>query len=98
MVVSTGQLSASQAPTNHWSLQPLRKPTIPAVSHQSWPKTPIDRFILAKLEATALKPSEPADNALLLRRVTFDLIGLPPTPAELDAFLADKSPHAYERV
>ena len=51
-----------------------------------------------KLEATGLKPSEAADKALLVRRVTFDLIGLPPTPAELDAFLADKSPHAYERV
>ncbi|HMC27121.1 MAG TPA: DUF1549 domain-containing protein, partial [Verrucomicrobiae bacterium] len=89
---------ASEAQTNHWSLQPLRKPAIPGVSNRAWPKTPIDHFILAKLEATGLKPAEPADKALLLRRVTFDLIGLPPTPAELDAFLADKSPHAYERM
>ena len=84
--------------TNHWSLQPLRKPVIPKVSNRSWSKTGIDQFILAALEARGLKPSGPADKSLLLRRLTFDLIGLPPTPAELAQFLADKSPQAYGRV
>ena len=62
-----------------------------------WVRNPIDRFILARLEAEGLKPSEEADKATLLRRVTYDLTGLPPTPAELDAFLADRAPDAYER-
>jgi uncharacterized protein DUF1553/uncharacterized protein DUF1549 len=82
-----------------WSLHPLTQPAIPQTgSHFIWPITPIDRFILAKLEAKGLAPSRPAEKRTLLRRVTFNLTGLPPTPEELDAFLADDSPEAYERV
>jgi hypothetical protein len=82
----------------HWSFLPPRRPDPPAVQNESWVRTPIDRFVLAKLEKEGLHPSPEADKATLLRRVTFDLTGLPPTPAELEAFLADKSPQAYEKV
>jgi len=82
----------------HWSLQPLRKPALPVVKDKSWARTPIDRFILAKLEEKGLKPSPAADKRTLLRRIYFDLIGLPPTPQEMDAFLDDRSPAAYEKV
>ncbi len=80
-----------------WSLRPLSKPVPPAVEGDA-PRNPIDRFLLAKLRAKGLEPSPPADARTLLRRVTFDLTGLPPTPEEVDAFLADGRPDAYERV
>jgi hypothetical protein len=84
-----------------WSLKPLAKPSPPAVGlprFEGWAITPIDRFILARLKVKGLAPSPPADKRTLLRRVTYDLIGLPPTPAELAAFLRDDSAQAYERV
>ncbi len=84
--------------TRHWAYQPLRDPPIPAVKDRNWIKTPIDAFVLAKLEEKGLTPSPPADRRTLLRRLSFDLLGLPPTPAEMDAFLADRSPDAYEKV
>ena len=67
------------------------------MSHAAWPRTPIDRFILARLEREGLQPSPEADKTTLLRRLTYDLTGLPPTPAEVDAFLNDHSPNAYEK-
>jgi hypothetical protein len=82
----------------HWCFQPLADAVPPAVDAEAWIKTPVDRFILAKLEGAGLRPAEPADKRTLLRRVTFDLTGLPPTPAELAAFLADESPDAYAAV
>jgi hypothetical protein len=75
----------------HWSFLPPRKQTIPASVN------PVDHFIREKLQASGLKPSAPADKSTLLRRVTFDLTGLPPTPTELDAYLKDNSPTAYEK-
>ncbi|HTW65403.1 MAG TPA: PSD1 and planctomycete cytochrome C domain-containing protein [Bryobacteraceae bacterium] len=81
-----------------WSFQPLKEPAIPAVKEKSWAKTNIDRFVLAKLESKDMKPVSTADRKTLIRRVTLDLIGLPPTPEEVDAFVADKSPNAYEKV
>ena len=81
-----------------WSFQPLKDPSIPAVKEKSWAKTNIDHFVLAKLEAKGMKPVGPADRKTLIRRVTLDLTGLPPTPEEVDAFVADKSPNAYEKV
>ncbi len=82
-----------------WSLRPLAKPAAPAGAGQGgWARTPIDRFILAKLKEKGLSPSPEADRRTLLRRVTFDLTGLPPTPEEIDAFLSDSSPDAYEKV
>ncbi|HLK59709.1 MAG TPA: DUF1549 domain-containing protein, partial [Chthonomonadaceae bacterium] len=82
----------------HWAWQPLKPATPPHVKNSAWVKTPVDAFVLAKLEANHLMPTPPADKRTLLRRVTYDLIGLPPTPAEMDAFLADNSPNAYEKV
>ena len=73
-------------------------PGLPAVKNQAWVRTPIDAFVLAAMEAKGLHPSRPAGKRTLLRRVTFDLIGLPPTPEEIDAFLADNRPDAYEKV
>jgi len=81
-----------------WSLQPVRNPAPPPVRDDTWPGSPIDRFILAKLEQNGLAPAPAADKPALIRRATFDLIGLPPTPAEIDAFLRDNSPTAFARV
>jgi hypothetical protein len=82
----------------HWSFAPPIRPELPAVKNDSWARTPIDRFILARLEKEGLNPSPETDKATLLRRVTFDLTGLPPTPSELKAFLSDTSANAYEKV
>ena len=82
----------------HWAYVSPKRPEPPAVTDKSWVRNPIDSFVLAKLEAEGLKPSPEADKATLLRRVTFDLTGLPPTAPEIDAFLRDKSPQAYEKV
>ncbi|MGH9675594.1 MAG: DUF1549 and DUF1553 domain-containing protein, partial [Candidatus Acidiferrum sp.] len=89
--------SAADKSAKHWAYQPLLIPKIPVVKRQAWVKTPVDAFILAKLEASGMQPSGPADRRILLRRVSFDLIGLPPTPEEMDAFLADQSADAYEK-
>ncbi len=82
---------------SHWAYVPPKRPELPAAGQGTWARNPIDQFILARLEREGLKPSPEADPLALLRRVTYDLTGLPPTPAEVDAFLADKSPDAYER-
>ncbi len=83
---------------SHWAFQPLKKPAIPAVSNNDWVRTPVDAFILAKLDANGMTPNAPADKSTLIRRVTFDLIGLPPTEKEIEDFLTDTSPDAYARV
>ena len=82
----------------HWAWQPLSKPAIPKVTDNTWPVVNLDRFILAGLEAKHLAPVGDADPATLLRRVTYDLTGLPPAPEELAAFAKDSSPQAYARV
>jgi cytochrome c553 len=82
----------------HWAWQPLTDPKAPAVRDGAWPRDDIDRFLLAALEAKGVRPAGDADRVTLIRRVTFDLTGLPPTPAEIDAFLKDTSPDAYERL
>ncbi|HXG60800.1 MAG TPA: DUF1549 domain-containing protein, partial [Planctomycetota bacterium] len=81
-----------------WSYRPVQDPPLPAVKDRAWPESPIDRFILAKLEEKGLRPAPDADKRTLLRRVTFDLTGLPPTPEEMEAFLADDSPDAFAKV
>ena len=81
-----------------WAFQPVRRPAVPTVSDESWPTNKIDRFILSKLEEKNLEPANPAQKLVLLRRATFDLIGLPPTPEEVDAFLTDSSPEAFAKV
>lgn len=82
---------------DHWAFRPPVRPAIPAVKDAAWSQNDIDRFILAKLEAEGLAPSPSTDRITLLRRLSLDLIGLPPTIAEVDAFLADTSPNAYEK-
>jgi hypothetical protein len=82
----------------HWSFQPIADPKLPAIGRWDWPQQSLDHFILHKLQAAGLQPSQPADKRTLLRRATFDLIGLPPTPAEIEAFLVDEAPDAFERV
>jgi mono/diheme cytochrome c family protein len=93
-------LAAQERPPqgDWWSLRPLARPAVPAVKDRARVVTPIDAFVLAKLEAKGLRPSPPADRATLIRRVTFDLHGLPPTPEEIDAFVNDREPLAYERL
>ena len=81
-----------------WSFQPVKRPATPAVRNEQWPRNAIDRFILARLEKEGLKPVAPADKRALIRRATFDLTGLPPTPEEVDAFLRDNSPDAFAKV
>ncbi|HXA53155.1 MAG TPA: DUF1549 and DUF1553 domain-containing protein [Candidatus Acidoferrum sp.] len=81
-----------------WSFQKIKPQVAPAIKDASWSRTPIDRFVLARLESKGLHPNPPADKVTLLRRATFDLIGIPPTPEEVAAFVADKSPQAYEKV
>lgn len=87
-----------EAGKKFWSFAPIARPQPPQVKQNAWPAGPIDQFILAALESKGLKPVRDADRATWLRRVTFDLIGLPPSVAEIDAFVADKSPDAYEKV
>ncbi|HEY2155128.1 MAG TPA: PSD1 and planctomycete cytochrome C domain-containing protein [Isosphaeraceae bacterium] len=82
----------------HWSYQPLRDPAPPKVSDSSWVRSDLDRFVLAGLERKGLKPAPPADRRTLIRRATFDLVGLPPTPEEVEAFVNDRSPEAFARV
>jgi mono/diheme cytochrome c family protein len=93
-----GVVLAAPPGSRHWAFQPLRRPALPAVKDQAWPRNPIDRFVLTRLERERIAPAPEADRRTLIRRVSFDLIGLPPTPAEVDAFLADTRPDAYERV
>ncbi len=82
---------------SHWSFTAPVRPEPPAAKQAGWARNPIDQFIAARLEREGLRPSPEADKVTLLRRVTYDLTGLPPTPAEIDAFVADRSPDAYER-
>jgi hypothetical protein len=96
--LSAGPLAAAQPDTNWWSLRPLQRPDPPQGDGSQWARTPVDHFVLATLRQNGLEPSAPADKRTLLRRVYFDLVGLPPTPEELRAFLEDNSAYAYERV
>jgi hypothetical protein len=81
-----------------WSLQQVKETSVPAVQDKQWVKTPIDSFVLAKLEEAGLQPNPPADRLTLLRRATIDMTGLPPTQEEIQQFVSDKSPNAWEKV
>jgi hypothetical protein len=85
------------APWNeHWAFVPPRRPALPPTRQQDWPRNDLDRFVLARLEAEGMRPAREAERTTLIRRLSLDLTGLPPTPAEVDAFLADRSPQAYD--
>jgi hypothetical protein len=90
--------TSKRAGADWWSLRPVASPKLPAVTNEAWPRQPIDRFVLASLEKKGLAPSPEADRRTLLRRLHFDLIGLPPSPEEVLAFEGDPRPDAYERV
>ena len=98
LTLKPDKTETGRAGLDWWSLQPIRRPPIPAVKDRQWGHTPIDAFILAGLEAKGLAPAPEADRRTLIRRVTFDLTGLPPTPEEIDAFVKDDSADAYEKV
>ncbi len=87
-----------QARAKHWAFQPLGRPPLPKVQNPGWCQTPVDNFVLARLERENIKPSPAVDRRTLLRRVTFDLLGLPPTAEEVAAFEQDKSPNAYAKA
>ncbi|MEP7338788.1 MAG: DUF1549 and DUF1553 domain-containing protein [Acidobacteriota bacterium] len=91
-------LSARSQGGEYWAFRKPIRSALPPVKNSAWVKNPIDAFVLAKLEEKSLQPSSPADKRTLLRRVTFDLTGLPPTPEEIKAFVADTAPDAYEKV
>src|SRR5262249_51764116 len=82
----------------HWAFQKPVRPQLPTVRDPQWIRTPVDNFVLSRLEEAGLRPSALAERSRLLRRVTLDLTGLPPTPKELDDFLGDERPDAYPRV
>src|SRR5678816_861786 len=83
--------ASGEAARGWWSLQPVRDEQPPAVRDAAWPRTDVDRFVLAKLESQGMRPPPAASKRTLIRRATFDLTGLPPTPEEVDRFLADDS-------
>lgn len=89
---------SAAAASDHWSYKPIVRPALPPLANESWLRNPIDAFILARLEAAGLAPSPEADRATLIRRLSLDLLGLLPSVAEVDEFLADESPDAYERL
>ncbi|HEX3720821.1 MAG TPA: PSD1 and planctomycete cytochrome C domain-containing protein [Verrucomicrobiae bacterium] len=82
----------------HWAFLPIKKVAIPEVTDTNWVANPVDAFVLAKLQENGMKPSPPADKRTLIRRATYDLTGLPPTPEEVQAFVEDKSPDAFAKV
>lgn len=96
--LSAAGILQAEPKSTAWAFQAVRPTAPPQVKDTDWPLSPLDRFVLAELEAKHLPPSPPADKAILIRRVTFDLIGLPPTPEEIDAFLADRSADAFVKV
>ena len=84
--------------TTHWSFLPVTKPSLPIVADKEWCKNPIDYFVMSRLAKDKMTPSVQADRSTLIRRVSLDLTGIPPTPIEVENFLNDKSPNAYEKV
>jgi mono/diheme cytochrome c family protein len=93
-----GQIPARRRGAGHWAFQPLRRPALPVVKNSAWVRNPTDRFVLARLEREKLAPAPQADRVTLIRRLSLDLLGLPPSPAEVLAFLDDRRPDAYERL
>ena len=84
--------------STHWAFRSIRRPAVPDVKNRSWARNPIDNFVLARLEAEGIEPSPEASRSTLIRRLSLDLTGLPPTSGETAAFVADDTPGAYERL
>jgi hypothetical protein len=98
LAATTETKQFSPAQRRWWAIQPVNKSAIPAVKDAAWVRNEVDAFILAKLDSVGLKPNPPADKSTLIRRVSLDLTGLPPTPEEVQSFVADQSPDAWSRV
>src|ERR1019366_3416904 len=96
--VKKGEFKISPKDQAHWAYQMVQRPALPAVKNQAWIRNPIDAFILAKLEAKGLAPAPPVLRQEIARRLYYDLIGLPPTPVEIQSFVKDSSPDAYEKL
>jgi cytochrome c553 len=94
--IKRNEFTITDKDREHWSFRPVHRPAVPSVKDGLHVANPIDAFILARLEAQGIAPSAPAGKRELIRRVTFDLVGLPPSPEEIDAFVNDTSPTAYE--
>ena len=97
-VQDTGFQPEFKTTTDHWAYRPLKRPQVPSIHASDWISNPIDAFILAKLEAHGLTPAAPASKLILIRRVYYDLTGLPPSPEAVEAFLNDTTPDAYEKL
>jgi hypothetical protein len=98
LALASTALAEGPGKVDHWAFRPPTRPEVPAVKEEGWARNPVDRFLLAGLEAIDFHHSPEADRVALIRRATFDLTGLPPTPSEVNAFLLDQTPDAYERV
>ena len=97
-IIDTPTFRISAEQRQFWAFQPVKVVAPPTVKDAAWSRSDLDRYVLAGLEAKGLRPAKPADKHTLLRRATFDLTGLPPTPAEMDAFLRDETPDAFAKV
>src|ERR1051325_10373427 len=97
-LLAPSALPAADSDHTHWAFKAPVRPSLPEVRNRLWVRTPIDQFILARLEKEGLKPAPEADRVTLIRRLSLDLLGLPPTPQEVDAFVDDRSADAYRRV
>jgi hypothetical protein len=98
LLLVTRSALADADPRSHWAFQPVHKPAVPTAQNSQWVKTPVDSFILQKLEEHHWSPASPVSKTVLIRRVYFDVTGLPPDPEVIQRFLDDKSPGAYEKV
>jgi hypothetical protein len=101
IVLSSGgdlRAAITQPPEKHWAFQPVVRPAEPEVHNKAWVRNAIDRFVVARLERERLTPSPETDRATLIRRLSFDLVGLPPSPAEVEAFVTDQTPDAYGQL
>ncbi len=98
ILFATTCVGLSETPTRHWAFESVRQQAVPKIQNQIWAKTPVDRFILAGLERAGLAPAPSANREQLIRRITYGLLGMPPTPEEIDAFARDRSPDAFDRL
>src|SRR5262249_39311323 len=96
--IRKGEFQITDKDKAHWAFQPIQRPKAPAVKNAAWVANPIDAFILAGLEAKGLTPNPSASRQQLVRRVYYDLTGLPPTPREVESFVNDEAPGAYEKL
>src|SRR5688572_5228780 len=91
-------MGAAADPRDHWAFKPIQRPNVPTVKRADWVREPVDAFVLSRLEGESIEPSPESDRRTLIRRLHLDLLGLPPKPRDVDAFVSDTRPDAYERL